>query len=932
MAKKRQRKDGARSRKKGTEPTKDNNVSRSERAVGSSVMKGGLLLKDSDVRRDERTGLPRKIRGEFPLPAGDTAEDSVRAFLEQSGDELALKADKKSLKLTQEVTTPTGRVVRFQQLHEGIPVVDSSVVVQVDKANRVKSLDLSHVRATVAETRVTDTSLTPKEAVKKALESLGNPALRQKMTNPERVYWPSPEGLRLAYMLIIPTRQPPHDWRIIVDAFSGDVLEQKDLIMTIDGTGMVFDPNPVVTANDNAYRDPDATAAACGFTGTARATIDLQRVSRSLRDIALSGGTHKLEGPFARARNFGAPNLNAPEESNEDNFNYSSGDNRFEWVNVYYHIDTLQRYIQSLGITTANNRQIEYDAHDNSLSAAWYSPADQGLHFYDSGPCRPDRGEDGHVVYHEYGHAIQDNQVPGWGATNPTTGRRETRAMGEGFGDALACVFFATFGGGYLKEQFEQWVFVDQGGLRRVDGTKVYPGSWVNQEHSDGEIWSAALWNIYRSIGGDSMSLSERLSARDALLKTVILSHHRLLANASMPDGAEAVMDENAALDDFRGRHLIEMLNSFHDRGLLHSNAGVDLYIRDDASDPGVDAFTGSVFWDSPDLWIRNNDDNGTTHQSPEFGQDNWFYARVRNRGSQTARAFVVTLNVKPWAGTQFVYPNDWMPYISAAVGYNLAPGGTTVVKARWPAALVPSVGTHACWLASVYTPIDFPPAGHYVWQHNNLAQKNLTVVDLIAGDSAVINFQVGNRFQLQPERFRIEVRRPQEWTSLPVAVVHKSPEVLKSLLSSFEEVRPTSPVTAVQPQPVIRFLDPSRIEIAHRGFKGDPVRLNLNADSTLDIAPMTPEPEVSSAQFGDPGSGIGVNIENAGAAIPFKAGLLTSFPIGLQPRTPVQLGLRVTAPPDAKPGDVIKIHLMQRNTKNEVVGGFALQMNIIRK
>jgi hypothetical protein len=276
----------------------------------------------------------------------------------------------------------------------------------------------------------------------------------------------------------------------------------------------------------------------------------------------------------------------------------------------------------------------------------------------------------------------------------------------------MACVFFADHGGGYRREVFEQWIFADVGGLRRVDGTKVYTDPWDPVEHANGEIWSAALWNIYRAIGGDSMNPADRQAARDELIKTVVLSHHRLAGNASMPDGAEAIMIENAALDHYRGRHLMQMLDSFHARGLLVTNPNADLTISD-----------GATFWNSPDLWIRNSDDGGTTHQEPEFGQDNWFYARVRNQGTTTARAFVVTFNVKPWAGTEFVYPNDFIPCISAAVGFELAPGATTVVKAKWPQALVPSVGTHACWLASVYTPTDLTPTGAHVWEHNNLAQ-----------------------------------------------------------------------------------------------------------------------------------------------------------------------------------------------------------------
>ena len=103
-------------------------------------------------------------------------------------------------------------------------------------------------------------------------------------------------------------------------------------------------------------------------------------------------------------------------------------------------------------------------------------------------------------MLHEYGHAIHYDQVPTWGGTNPSTGRSETRSMGEGFGDILACGYFAPEHP-FQREVFEDWIFADQGGLRRVDGTKVYPTDWTGSVHADGEIWSAALWNIYRSVG-----------------------------------------------------------------------------------------------------------------------------------------------------------------------------------------------------------------------------------------------------------------------------------------------------------------------------------------------------------------------------------------------------------------------------------------------
>jgi Zn-dependent metalloprotease len=43
-----------------------------------------------------------------------------------------------------------------------------------------------------------------------------------------------------------------------------------------------------------------------------------------------------------------------------------------------------------------------------------------------------DDAEDADVIVHEYGHAIQADQVPGFGAGGDAGG------MGEGFGDYLA--------------------------------------------------------------------------------------------------------------------------------------------------------------------------------------------------------------------------------------------------------------------------------------------------------------------------------------------------------------------------------------------------------------------------------------------------------------------------------------------------------------
>jgi hypothetical protein len=880
------------------------------------------LFESADVRWN-RDDHPVKVRGSFELPRADVADaaagDRVKQFLVENADELRLPGAE-ALREVHSAGTPLGRVVRYQQVHDGLPILDTEVVVATDQQeDQVVQIDLNrHVQLEVAPAG--DQQLTAEEAREAALRAVGNPSLRAEPPAPEEAFFPADNGLHRSYVVLLPTREPPHDWRVVVDAATGEVLDRRDLIKFVDGSGLVFDPNPVVTARDASLRDPDATVAACGFAGTARATIDAERVTRPLRDITFDAGTsrHRLEGPFVRMQEFGAPATVFPEEANQNAFTYSSGDDRFEAVNVYYHIDTYQRYLQdgSQGpsITTARNSQIPCDPHEGS-GAAFYSPVDKGLHFSDSGPCRPDRAEDAHVMVHEYGHAIQDDQVPGWGGTNPTTGHEEAGAMGEGYGDAMACIFFADHN--FLREVFEPWVFGDQGGLRRVDGTKVYPNDWDQTEevHNNGEIWSAALWNIFRAVGGDSVLPAERDAARDAVIKTVTLSHHLLTGTASMPDAAEAVMRTNAALDNFLGRQLMGMLDSFHARGILPCDPAADLEISD-----------GSTFWNSPDLWIRNADDNGTVHQPPEFGQDNYFYARVRNVGTATARAFVVTFNVKPWAGTEFTYPGDFLPPISATCGFNLAPGASTIVKTKWPAALVPHAGTHACWLASVYTPVDTTPAGLHVWEHNNLAQKNLTVVDLAPGDSVVIPVQFGSLGSGSGGRHRIEVIRPKEFPELKVRIVHRHRELLQDLTRPGADALITS---MRQPEGSrVRFVESALVEIrSGEGRAVEAVRLRLGRGSTLMLGP---ESEVS-GQGGSLRGDLEADLveDPGGAALDLHPGRAAGIPVTLRPRSPVTVGLKLTVPKDAKPGAKGDVHLVQRDRAGDIVGGVTVQIRV---
>jgi hypothetical protein len=339
-----------------------------------------------------------------------------------------------------------------------------------------------------------------------------------------------------------------------------------------------------------------------------------------------------------------------------------------------------------------------------------------------------------------------------------------------------------------------------------------------------------------------------------------------------------------------------ELVDAFHRFvfGFPDPAPAPDLWIKDDPGDPGSNFWAGT-FWNSPDLWIRNADDGGTTHQPAEFGQDNWFHARVRNRSaSAVARHFVVTFNVKQFAGTEFVYPGDFLPCVAAVAGFDLGPGASTIVKARWPATLVPTAGTHACWLASVLTRLEKPVSGAHVWEHSNLAQKNLAVVDLVP-DAWFILPLVLDRFRLPRARqVVLELVRPPRWPRLEAALVHPGKELIG-------DARPRRAAAVVGSEVLA---GGGRLEPEERLDCGGGL-----ADDARD----------------------GLVGEDA-VAVKFPVGRSAGVPLRLPGKGQVALGLALRAPPEAKAGDALHIDLIQRDARHRVTGGVAIELRVRKR
>jgi len=220
-------------------------------------------------------------------------------------------------------------------------------------------------------------------------------------------------------------------------------------------------------------------------------------------------------------------------------------------------------------------------------------------------------------------------------------------------------------------------------------------------------------------------------------------------------------MDYITPLQGSRARNAIATL-PFLQQTVVSCCVGddLDLYIKDSDDDDGTEPNpTTNNMWTSPDIWIRNSNDNGLTHQNPEYksnGEPNYINVRVINKscipsfGNETlsinwAKANTALAWPQNWDGslTNGTYPlGGALPNVSIPV---IQADEEIIVKIPWvvpnPDNYTSGQGSnnpwHFCLLSKINAtndPLSFPMTSNpnvMVRNNNNLAWKNLTVVDL---------------------------------------------------------------------------------------------------------------------------------------------------------------------------------------------------------
>lgn len=356
---------------------------------------------------------------------------------------------------------------------------------------------------------------------------------------PELLWYPARRLLHPAWRVRIHRTKPRAELITYVHAITGRIIARVDNLAEATGRAQVFLPNPMARAR--TFRPLDTNGRV------------LRPPERAYVPVVLTAlrGQSRLDGRRATTRLTKGRRITRPSLD----FAVPSFQEGFEEVSAYYHVNEAITYLERLGYRGPRrlfHEPLRINARGTRDDNSWYSPGERTLTF---GVGDVDDAEDGETVLHEFGHALQDAICRDFGQS------QEAAAMGEGFGDYFAGSFFAARKPHCYRDTVMSWDGAHLDGdppcVRRLDSPLTYESfdhSAQADEHDNGQIWSATLWDIWKA-------LTRRVADR-----IIIDSHFQLDGFTTFARGARAILDADRHLH--RGRHAAALRRIFRRRGI----------------------------------------------------------------------------------------------------------------------------------------------------------------------------------------------------------------------------------------------------------------------------------------------------------------------------------------------------------------------------
>jgi len=504
----------------------------------------------NSCRINAKTGvIAAKYNIKSPVYQG-SPEEIARQYLEDNKEIFSISSVS-NLKPIQTIESPSGKSITFLQTYQGIPVFGTETVVSINKHNRITMV--VNGNKNITDLKSTNPNISIGKAIENAFEKINvdETTLIALPWCDLYIYQDSLSNASLVWRVNFGAGEPLGDWQIFIDAISGEIIEIENLMVDyFNGSGRVFNPDPISALSDASLIDQN--------------DADYQELQGAYKTVTLTnlndpvGGVYCIQGKYAISEDIESPYI-SPVTNASSSFLYNRSQLGFEEANIYYHINTLREYIGSLGFNPVWDvgEYIRFDAHGNwGSDNSHYLPTNCYISF---GDYCIDGGEDQDVIIHEYGHAIHDAFIAGYGFGG------DQRGVTEGIGDYLAISYRRQLSS-FQPDKIFPW---DGNGEswsgRTLEDDYNYEEHWLwenlfwddSSKYIQGTLWASTMMDIEEngSIGRD--------------IATTLLLDGVKHVSISSPVHDVIYGMLQADRDIYDGEHLTILLNIFDQRGFF---------------------------------------------------------------------------------------------------------------------------------------------------------------------------------------------------------------------------------------------------------------------------------------------------------------------------------------------------------------------------
>lgn len=458
------------------------------------------------VEFDEHSRKPHRAFGPPISTSGGSLEDRALQFISEDLSLFGVPMEELAHAGTFQTTKHT--YIHFTQIHDGLPVIATDLLVKLDQQLRVISFTLDvHDDIEIDMTPMID------GAAAFSLASAGVEGGQASTAGPVLKILPVPAAAgmdhRLVHEVFVNARigSHPSRYRCWVDAHTGKLWYRWDEVLSC-GHGGGDDVGADVQVNGTVFPVNTLTPTEVVGLPDLRLSLNGSFHYTDVNGFVSTGVAGPVSAQVPLRGRWSTVYTNNVMPSITLSLNEGSntvsldGTANVRQLSAYNFVNKIHQQVNDLlptftGMDMALTTNVDVTGGDCN---AYYDGS--SINFYSQGNGCHSLASIGDVVYHEYGHGINDNFYQSLGNWF------NNGAMNEGYADvwAFSLTENPILAPGYMIDD-------PNSSIRRYDeDPKVYPIHIVGETHADGEIIAGAWWDTYMLLGQD-MDLTMQLFA-----------------------------------------------------------------------------------------------------------------------------------------------------------------------------------------------------------------------------------------------------------------------------------------------------------------------------------------------------------------------------------------------------------------------------------